>query len=32
LYKSEISIYDDDDLNGNAWNHWVPECFYLWRY
>jgi len=30
LYKSGISIYDD--LNGNAWNHWVPECFYLWRY
>jgi hypothetical protein len=28
LYKSGISIYDD--LNGNAWNHWVPECFYLW--
>jgi hypothetical protein len=30
LYKSGISIYDD--LNGNAWSHWVPECFYLWRY
>ncbi len=30
FYKSGIWIYDD--LNGNAWNHWVPECFYLWRY
>jgi hypothetical protein len=30
LNKSEISIYDD--FNENAWKHWVPECFYLWRY